>query len=243
MSKRIVITGASTGIGAETARHLAENNEIIVHYHTSEQAAQEVAKSVEAAGGKAYCVRADLSREADCIQLADFTARTFPHLDVLVNNAGSLVKRMDADQIDWQIMQQTFALNVFSVFKLTCLLIPLLKKRQGSSIVNVTSIAMRHGAPTATVYGASKAALDSYTRGLAKELAPHIRVNAVAPGVIETPFHERFSTPERMENFRQATPLLRNGKPVHIASAIKLLIDNDFITGATIDVNGGLFMQ
>ncbi len=109
--------------------------------------------------------------------------------------------------------------------------------------MNTTSIAARHGAPTATLYGAAKGAIDSFTRGMAAELAPAIRVNAVAPGVIDTPFHERYSTPERMKKFLENTPLKRNGRPADVARAIRFLIENNFITGETIDVNGGLFMR
>lgn len=242
MARKILITGASTGIGADAAKHLAAGNDIIIHYNSSSDAAQRVAEEVKNAGGRALLAQADLSDQSGCKQLVDFTLQNFDRLDVLINNAGSLVKRMAADEIDWQTMQTTFALNVFSVLKLTSDLIPLLRKGQDPNIINITSIAMRHGAPTATVYGATKSAIDAYTRGLAKELAPDIRVNAVAPGVIETPFHERFSTAERMEGFRLATPLLRNGKTKHISLALEMLVNNDFMTGATVDVNGGLFM-
>jgi 3-oxoacyl-[acyl-carrier protein] reductase len=107
----------------------------------------------------------------------------------------------------------------------------------------MSSVAMRHGAPTATVYGASKAAVDSFTRGIAKELAPQIRVNAVAPGVILTPFHDKVTAPEKLEEFRKNNPLQKNGEAIHIAMAVKFLIDNDFINGETIDINGGLFMR
>ena len=98
-------------------------------------------------------------------------------------------------------------------------------------------------AGTQTIYGASKAALDSFTRGIAKELAPTIRVNAVAPGVIVTPFHEKVSTPEQLEAWKEANPLKKNGHAGHIAEAIRFLIENDFINGETIDINGGLFMR
>ena len=126
---------------------------------------------------------------------------------------------------------------------LSSLFLPLLERATDPCIINVSSIAARHGAPTATVYGAAKGAVDSFIRGAAAELAPKIRVNAVAPGVIETPFHERYSTAARMEKFREDTPLKRNGKAVHVARAIKFLIENDFITGETVDINGGLFMR
>ena len=110
-------------------------------------------------------------------------------------------------------------------------------------MINVTSVAIRHGAPTATIYGACKAALDSFTRGAAKELAPDIRVNAVAPGVIDTPFYERYSTPERLQKFRENTPLNRIGEAEHIAHAIRFLVENTFVTGESVDVNGGIFMR
>ncbi|MCP4690209.1 MAG: SDR family oxidoreductase [Desulfobacterales bacterium] len=107
----------------------------------------------------------------------------------------------------------------------------------------MSSVAIRHGAPTATVYGASKSAVDSFTRGIAKELAPAIRGNAVAPGVIATPFHDKVSTPEQMEAFRKSNPLQRNGEPIHIARAVRFIMENDFLNGETIDINGGSFMR
>lgn len=243
MWKRMLITGASTGIGAATAKLLAHKNELILHYNSSEEEAEEVAAFVEKQGGKGYLIQADLSTEKGTKLLFDKCANQFDSLDVLINNAGSLVERKTAGELEWDLMEYSFRLNVFSVMKLSSLCLPLLEKGEDPQIINITSIAMRHGSPTATIYGATKGALDSFTRGLASEMAPAIRVNAVAPGVIATPFHERFSTPERMEKFRESTPLKRNGKPRHIATAIRFLLENDFITGETIDVNGGLFMR
>jgi 3-oxoacyl-[acyl-carrier protein] reductase len=142
-----------------------------------------------------------------------------------------------------ELIRQTFDLNVFSAMMVSRLSIPLLEKGSNPSIVNLTSIAVRTGAPSATAYGAAKGAVDAFTRGLARELAPAIRVNAVAPGFIRTPFHDKVSTPELLETSRQATPLKRLGEAVQIAEAIRFLIQSDFITGETIDVNGGLFMR
>ncbi len=243
MSKKILITGASTGLGAETARLLAEENTIFVHYHSSEEPAEKVAADVNANGGKAVVIQADLSKEEGCRTLVQAVAADTDSLDVLVNNAGGLIKRKGVQEFEWQLMEDIFALNTFSAMMVTSLCIPLLEKGDGASIINVTSVAMRHGAPTATIYGASKAALDSFTRGIAKELAPRIRVNAVAPGVIITPFHDKVSTPEQLEAWRDANPLKRNGDPIHIAETIKFLIENDFVNGETIDINGGLFMR
>jgi len=243
MSKVVLITGASTGIGAETARVLAKDNEIIVHYYSSEEAASQVAEEVRERGGTPCLIQSDLSTEQGTLDLFEFVSGKFDHLDVLVNNAGSLVERKNVDELEWDLIDYTFRLNVFSVMKLSSLCVPLLQKGSDPNVINLTSIAMRHGSPTSTIYGATKGALDSFTRGMAKELAPEIRVNAVAPGVIETPFHEKFSTPEKMETFAGNTPLQRNGKAYHISSAVKLLVENDFITGETLDVNGGLFMR
>ena len=243
MSKHILITGASTGIGAETARVLANGNTVFVHYNASGQAAEKVAADVNQAGGEAIVLQADLSAETGCRSLVEGVAAKTDKLDVLVNNAGGLIKRQGVEAYEWRLMEDIFALNTFSTMMVTSLCIPLLQKGDDASIINLTSVAMRHGAPTATIYGASKAALDSFTRGIAKELAPTIRVNAVSPGVIITPFHDKVSTPEQIEAWREANPLQKNGNPGHIAEAIRFLVDNDFINGETIDINGGLFMR
>ena len=243
MPKVILITGASTGIGAETARHLAKKNEIFIHYNTSKEAAAKVAAEVENRGAQAYLLQADLSTEAGCKDLIDAISEKKDKLDVLVNNAGGLIKRQSVREYEWRLMEEIFALNTFSAMMVTSLCIPLLEKGDDPCIINITSVAMRHGAPTATIYGASKAALDSFTRGIAKELAPTIRVNAVAPGVIITPFHDKFSSPEQLEAWRDGNPLKKNGEPIHIAEAIKFIMNNSFVNGETIDVNGGLFMH
>ena len=243
MSKVILITGASTGIGAETARHLAAGNQIFIHYCASGAAAEKVAADVEAKGGNPYPVQADLSQEDGCRSLFKVVAANTDKLDLLVNNAGGLIKRQSARDYEWRLMEETFALNTFSAMMVTSLCIPLLEKGDDPNIINISSVGIRHGGPTAAIYAASKAALDSFTRGLAKELAPRIRVNAVAPGVIVTPFHDKVSTPEQLEAWRKACPLQINGDPIHIARTIKFIMDNNFLHGETIDVNGGLLMR
>ena len=243
MDRTILITGASTGIGAATARRLAAGNAVIVHYHSSSAEAADVADDVARAGGTAHLVQANLATEAGCRDLASFAAETCGRLDVLVNNSGGLVRRCPARQLEWQLMLDSFALNTFSAMLMSSLCVPLLERGEHPCIVNVTSIAVRHGAPSATIYGAAKGALDTFTRGLAKELAPTIRVNAVAPGVIDTPFHARVTTPEKMAEFKASTPLKRVGQPEEIAAAIAFLADNLFMTGETVDVNGGWFMR
>lgn len=243
MSKTILITGASTGIGAATAELLASGNTIFVHYNSSKGSAEKVAENITAKGGKAILLQANLSTEAGCHQLVDELKKHTDKLDVLFNNAGGLIERQKITELEWDTMAEIFALNTLAPMLITRLCVPLLEKGTDPNIVNMTSIAIRHGAPTATAYGASKSAIDSFTRGAAKELAPTIRVNAVAPGVIVTPFHEKYSTPERMQTFAGNTPLQRNGVSDHIAKAVVMLVENDFITGETIDINGGLFMR
>jgi 3-oxoacyl-[acyl-carrier protein] reductase len=243
MEKTILITGASTGIGAETARLLAPGNRLFVHYNASLAEAERTVRDVEAGGGEAILLQADLATEAGCRSLfSEVSART-DRLDALVNNAGGLIRRLPARELEWTLMEQTFALNVFSALFLSRLCIPLLEKGKDPVIVNISSIAVRTGAPSATIYGAAKGAVDTFTRGLARELAPAIRVNAVAPGFIDTPFHAKVSTPQIMETSRKNTPLQRLGEAAHIAKAIRFLIENDFVTGETVDVNGGLFMR
>ena len=243
MSKIILITGASTGLGAATARLLAPQNKIIVHYYSSKESAEKVAKDVEENGGEAFLLQENLSTDEACVSLVKKVTDKYPKIDVLINNAGGMIRRQAANELEWKLMIETFSLNTFSTMKLSSLCIPLLKKGEDPNIVNISSIAMRNGAPGAIIYGACKGAVDSFTRGLANELAPKIRVNAVAPGVIDTPFHEKVSTPEKMIKFKEATPIKRIGEAVHIARTIKFLIENDFITGETVDVNGGLFMR
>jgi len=243
MSKAILVTGASTGLGAETARYLADGNRIFVHYNASEGPAEKVAAAVEKSGGQAFLLKADLSREEGCHSLVSGVAEKTDKLDVLINNAGGLIKRNSVRDYEWELMQQVFALNTFSAMMVTSLCIPLLEKGDDPCIINVTSVAVRHGAPTATFYGAAKAAVDSFTRGIAKELAPTIRVNSVAPGVIITPFHDKVSTQKQLDAWVENTPLKRHGDPNHIAKTIAFIIDNDFINGESIDINGGLFMR
>jgi len=243
MSKTILITGASTGLGAETARLLAPGNEIFVHYNASAEAAEQVAGEVAKLDGKAHLLQADLTTEQGCRDLVQSVSEKTDKLDVLFNNAGGLIRRTAAGACDWSLMQEVFALNTFSAMMMTSLCIPLLEKGENPCVINNSSLATRHGAPTATIYGAAKGAIGVFTKGAAKELAPKIRVNAVAPGVILTPFHDKVTTAEQLELWQENTPLKRHGNAGHIAMAVKFLIENDFITGETVDINGGLFMR
>ena len=241
MKRTILITGAGTGIGAQTARVLAPGNRLFLHYNVSKEAVLNVARDVEALGGEAELLQADVTSEAACCDLVGSLSERTDHLDVLINNAGGMIRRQAADALEWDLMEQIFALNTFSLMKISSLCVPLLRHSTlDPNIVNVSSIVVRHGGPGATIYAAAKGAVDVVTRGFARELAPDIRVNAVVPGVIDTPFHKKVSTPQQMENWAAGNPLKRNGMPDHIAQAIRLLVEDDFINGESIDVNGGL---
>ena len=241
MGKTILITGASTGIGAVTARRLAPGSTLLLHHNRSSIA--EVASEALDRGARVYTIQADLSTESGCRGMFAEVASFIDHLDVLVNNAGSLLERHGVASLRWELMERIFALNTFAPMLLTRLCAPLLRKGTSPCIINITSIAMRHGAPTATIYGAAKGALDAFTRGSARELAPNIRVNAVAPGVILTPFHDRYTTQAQLDLIESQTPLGFHGSSDDVAHAVEFLIENPFTTGETIDVNGGLFMR
>jgi len=243
MSKTILVTGGSTGIGAATCTELAQGNTVLIHYNSSAGPAEETAAAVEKAGGTAHVFKADLTTEYGCRSLAADVEKTTEHLDVLMNNAGGLVKRQQVWELDWEMMEHIFALNTFSTMMMTRLMVPLLRKGTEANIINLTSIAMRTGSPTATIYAASKGAIDSFTRGAAKALAPDIRVNAIAPGVILTPFHDKYTPDDQLEKFQKATPVGEFVGPEEIARTVTYILGSRFLTGSTIDINGGMFMR
>lgn len=243
MSKIILITGASTGIGAEIAQYLSSGNQIIVHYNSSQKEAEKVAAAVNTQGGTANLIQANLSSEEGCKNIFHFINQKFGKLDVLINNAGGLIKQHNSQDITWDFMEKLFNLNTFSVMYLSSLCVPLLQQGVNSCVVNISSAIIRSGGTVGPLYAAAKGAIDVFTRSLARELAPHIRVNAVAPGVIQTPFHEGVTPLEKMQEVIAMTPLKRTGEPKHIAKVVAMLLENEFMTGETVDVNGGLYMR
>ena len=242
----VLITGASTGIGAATARLAGDIGAAVgIHYNKSEKEANKLAEELTRGGVHAETFQADLSTRGEGEKLVNDFLDKFNKLDHLINNAGALIRRAAIEEIDDDLLEQVVAVNFYSAVRVTRAAIPYIRRSKGS-IVNITSIAARNGGgPGAGIYAATKGALDTLTRNMAKELAPDARVNAVAPGVIETPFHEKVSTPEQRTRFAESTPLKFNGKPEDIAWAICYLLSPaaQSITGETIDVNGGLFMR
>jgi 3-oxoacyl-[acyl-carrier protein] reductase len=241
--QRAIVTGASTGIGRATAIALAEAGaDVAVHYGSSQKEAEETARAIESHRRRAVIVQGDF-RDPEATRKsveAAIVALGAP-IDILINNAGSLIARSPLDQMDAELWQEVIALNLSSVFFATKAALPHLGP--GARIVNVSSVAARHGGgPGAFAYATAKGGVMTLTRAWAKELAPrNIRVNAIAPGVIETPFHDRFSTPELLETFRKSIPLGRLGTADECAGAILYLVSPlaSYVTGQSIDINGG----
>ncbi len=245
--KTILITGASRGIGAATAVLAAERGfAVAVNYHNNQQAAEWVVDKIRSGGGQAKAFQADVSKEEDIIRLFEEVDAEFGNLVSLVNNAGILERQCRLEEITWQRLQRIFETNTFGVF--TCCReavkrMSLKHGGKGGTIVNVSSIASRSGAPFEYIdYAASKGAIDSLTIGLSKELAEDgIRVNGVRPGFIDTDIHASGGEPGRIERIKDTIPLKRGGLASEVAEAILWLASgqSSYSTGIFIDVTGG----
>ena len=243
-----LVTGASSGIGAATAATLADlGASVALSYHRNRQGAEETRDRIVAGGGKAIALAADVRRSEDIRALVDRTTAELGPIDILVNNAGSLVARFGILEITEARLNEIIALNFTSAVLASQAVAASMIERKRGAIINVVSIAGHNGGgPGASLYASSKAALTSFTKGLAKELAPQgVRVNAVSPGVIDTPFHEVFSTPEMIQNFVKMIPLGRVGTAEECATVIAFLASDaaSYIVGETIEVNGGQLMR
>lgn len=245
--KAVLITGASTGIGAATAIAFgAQGAKVGVHYNSSEAAARAVADKVTAAGGQAFLVKGDACNSDEMIAAVNDTAAHFGHLDGLINNAGGMVKRIAYSEVTNDDYDQIMDLNARSVITTSKAAYPHLKK-QGGFVINTTSIAARNGAAGgAGMYGSSKSFVSNVTRGMAKEwIGDRIRVNAVSPGVIDTLFHERYSTAEQMVVMKASVPQGRLGVADDCVGAFLFLASqalSGYIIGQVIEVNGGQLM-
>jgi len=245
--KVALVTGASSGIGAATAIMLADlGARVAIGYHGNPEGAEQVRSKIVAGGGEAIAVRADVTRADEIATLAGAVTAQLGAIDILINNAGSLMQRMRILEVKTETWDEIQDLNLKSAVLCSQAVTPLMIERKRGAIVNVSSIAGRNGGgPGASAYASAKGGLISFTKALAKELAPHgVRVNAVSPGVIDTPFHERFSTPEMMRNFVTAIPLGRVGTPMECANVIAFLASDaaSYVVGETIEINGGQLM-
>lgn len=241
----VLITGASTGIGAAMAAGFGRcGATVVVHYNANEEAAKQVVGEIEAAGGRATALGADLSDRGDQQRLVDAVLAAHPSIDVLVNNAGGMVERRLVGGMTSDLYDKVMELNFGSVVALSNAVGSAMRERGAGSIINIGSIAaVNGGSPGSSLYGASKGAIASYTRALARELAKDgVRVNAISPGVITTPFHDRYSTPEALETMRSTIPMGRLGTPEECVGAALFLADDNlsgYMTGQVLAVNGG----
>jgi 3-oxoacyl-(acyl-carrier-protein) reductase len=239
-----LVTGASRGIGRAIALALAEEGaDVAVNYVSSEAAAQEVADQIQALGRRALLARADVSDYPDTFRMAQDTLKEFGHLDILVNNAGISSDKtfVKMDHASWR---KVLAINLDGVFNCTKVFVDQMVKRNYGRIVNITSVIGQIGNFGQANYAASKAGTMAFTKSLAKELAGKgVTANAVAPGFIETEMVE--AIPERVRHrLLEQIPLRRFGRAEEVARAVVYLVspDGDYITGAELSINGGLFM-
>lgn len=242
--KTAIVTGGGRDIGAAVAKKLAaEGAQVAISYFESSVGADEVVAEIVQAGGKALAVQADLNTQAGVDALVGAAIESYGSVDILVNNAGGLVARKTLAEMDLDHWNTVMTLNLTSTFLMTkaCL-----SHMKSGAIVNIASQAGRDGGgPGAVPYATSKGAVMTMTRGLAKELGPDIRVNALCPGMIDTDFHNIHTPDESRRGFEAIAPIKRQG---HVEDAANLVLflacdDSAFMTGTNIDINGGMLFS
>jgi 3-oxoacyl-[acyl-carrier protein] reductase len=245
----VFITGASTGIGAAAALAFARAGcRLALHYNASADQAREVASAVQALGAEALLVQGDLAHPTDVVpRIVAETMARFGRIDVLINNAGGMLGRKSIADYSETHLQEVLALNVTQVVLMVHEVVPIMRRQGGGNIINVSSIAARTGgAGGAVLYAAAKGFVSTATHGWARELAGEgIRVNAVSPGVVTTPFHERYSTPAQLETMRASIPVGRLGTAEECAGTFLYLASDalsGYVTGQVVEVNGGQYM-
>jgi 3-oxoacyl-[acyl-carrier protein] reductase len=244
--KKVLVTGSSSGIGAATAQMFAQQGCFVgVHYFRTPQGGEKTFAEVQKFSSGCL-LKADMRNKKEVFKMVEDFEKAAGQIDILVNNAGSLIARQTFAQAGEEYFDDVFATNVKSTFLATQAALEGLKKTKGC-IINIGSIAGHTaGAIGGGIYASTKAAVATMTIAMAKELASFgIRVNSVLPGLIETRFHELFSTPERRAQVALQTPMARNGTAEDVAKAILFLASKEsgFITGEYIAVNGGLHMR
>jgi 3-oxoacyl-[acyl-carrier protein] reductase len=245
--KAVLVTGGSTGIGAALVlAYATQGCRVGLHYNQSKEPAEKLAAQIRESGGEVFMVQGDFSISSDVRRTVEETAAHFGRLDGLVNNAGGMLGRVPYAEMTDEQYDAVMDLNARSVITASRAAMPFLKER-GGFIINTSSIAARNGAAGgAGLYGSAKAFVSNVTRGLAKELIGNgVRVNAVAPGVILTPFHERYSTAEQIKAMVATIPQGRAGIAEDCVGAY-LFLSSDllsgYVTGQVIEVNGGQLM-
>ena len=242
--KRALITGGTRGIGAAVALDLASAGaDIVLNGRTDDDAARETIRQVESLGRKCHLAVADMARGEEVERCVDVAADLLGGLDVLVHCAGgpSPGKIEDVSPEQWE---QTFAVHVHAAYRLCRRALPVMRKNGEGAIVLVSSAAGIRGCPNILVYGTVKGAIVQFTRMLARDLADdNIRVNCVAPGIIRTRFHDPMTPEQKAHNLKNRIPLHREGTSQDVAEVVRLLVTNEFMTGETVVVDGGMSMQ
>ncbi len=245
--KTVLITGASAGIGAASARRLAKDGfDIALGYRNDRAGAEAVAADVEAAGGRAVLVQGDVGTPADVERVYAQVFAEFPRLDALVNNAGIVAAKERVEEMSAERIAEIFRVNAvgaFDVARHAARHMSTANGGAGGMIVNMSSASARLSSPNQYVdYAASKAAVDTLTKGLAEEMAPHgVRVNAIRPGLIETELHAKGGEPDRVARLTHLVPMQRSGSAEEVANAVAYLLSDQssYVTGALLDVGGG----
>ena len=239
MSNIILVTGGSNGIGADIVQTLAEDgNHVILNYNKSEQEAKKIQSDLKEKNIIIDIYKADVSNHIEVTKMINFCINKYHKIDVLINNAGISQTKLftDITDIDWNTMMQT---NLTSAFYTIKDALPSMIHNKSGLIINISSIWGQIGASCEVHYSVSKAGLDAMTKSLAKELGPsNIRVNSIAPGIIDTKMNEHLSS-EELEEIRQEIPLEKIGNPHSISKCIQWLINDDYTTGQVIAINGG----
>lgn len=247
VGKNILITAGAQGIGEAITKHFIDNGaHVAIHYFSSASTANKLVDYAASKGQKAIAVRGDLTNEKEANEVVEKTVEAFGNLDILINNAGSLVARKMLNELEAEFWHKVMDINMTSMQFVTRTAAPYLAKNKNSSIVNLASLAGRKGGhPGSLVYATSKGAILTYTRALSTELGPKgIRVNAVAPGLIlGTSFHDTHTTKESAAATIKGIPIQRAGNADDVARAVLYLASeyDGFITGATLDINGGVY--
>jgi 3-oxoacyl-[acyl-carrier protein] reductase len=245
--KVAIVAGGARDIGRAISEKLAAGGaKVVVNYFSSEGDAATTVAAIKAAGGTAVAVRGDMTKQADVENLVSEAQKAFGNsIDILVNVVGGLLARKSSVEMDLEFFESIMRLNVSSTFLTSKFVTP--HMGDGAAIVNLSSLAGRDGGgPGAAAYATSKGAVMTFTRALAKELGPrNIRANCVCPGMISTTFHDTFTKDEVRANVAKGTPLRREGQAREVADLVAYLASSEssFITGASVDINGGLYFS
>jgi 3-oxoacyl-[acyl-carrier protein] reductase len=247
-NKVALVTGASSGIGAASAKVLAElGADVALTYHSNSSGAERVRDEIVGLGRKAIAIHADVREAEQITKMISQVNEAFGRIDILVNNAGTLVGRTKNLEMTKEFWDDVVNLNLTSAMLCSRAVAPAMVERKSGTIINVVSIAAHNGGgPGSGAYSAAKAGLIALTKSQAKEFAPHgVRVNAISPGTIDTHFHEVFSTPEMLKAAVATIPLGRLGTPEDCAKVVAFLASDaaGYLVGETIEVNGGQLMR